>query len=567
MMPFIEILNFYSNSDAELTIHVIEEIEIEIPDDLIYLINIGQVTITTFSRLNLVASTSTLISSDTPYSLENPKTLFRTMSDTTTDLSAALETAMATIRDTSEVTTAGSLFQVYRSSLSISNINFKTTSDESSLNYFRVVNRGENVLRIDNCMVESANVFLYSQDNLNLEVVDTSFIYTSIGTAFHLDISCDYDDASLTGDILLSNVIVEPYDEDSSMDDFLFYTGSSNITITDSHIMLSMGYFQAQSPIRFESTAVCDPNDGLPEIVSMSNTIVEFIGSQPITTFAQTTMSVSPDYNREVQIVQTNVTYYSQDYETIIALSVMGSNNTILELHDTVFSDTYYTESIIYISGVGSILGENLSFEHITQGGTALINAERASTVVFNELSVNNCTFTDDGSSYLLVDFIDTDNIITIYSSHFSTLNVMDRKLIDVVSAKQVEITYTTFEDIGINPDNDMITMGTPGYIYIVYNTYNGVYSNEEGIGITNMIQLTALDLEYEGVYKVERSTISNCTLSFMHVAQIQGNPGSRNDFEMTELYFTDTVYQKPVNLITFSMYDETQDFRIYLRS
>ena len=185
---------------------------------------------------------------------------------------------MASARDINEVSTDGSLFQVYRSSLMTSNIIFKRTVEDSSHNLFKIVNGGENLFRIENSIIESAEVFLYSQDNLNLEIIDTSFLYTSIGTAFHLDISCDYDNASMTGDILLSNVLVEPYDENSTIDNFLYYTGSSNTTITDSHINLAMSYFQAQSPIRFESIAQCDPNDGQPEIVAITNSVVEFVG-------------------------------------------------------------------------------------------------------------------------------------------------------------------------------------------------------------------------------------------------------------------------------------------------
>ena len=86
MMPFVEIFNFHSNSDEDITIHVIEEMEIEIPVDQIYLINITQVSITTFSRLNLEPSMSTFVESDTPYTLEDLKSLFRTMSDTSMDI-------------------------------------------------------------------------------------------------------------------------------------------------------------------------------------------------------------------------------------------------------------------------------------------------------------------------------------------------------------------------------------------------------------------------------------------------------------------------------------------------
>ena len=118
---FAEILNEFSHSSESLNVYVKEETTVFIDDSTIFIINITEVAITTYTDSGSDPTSATLVTTEDPQTHISERAVLHLLSDTSLDLADVIAAGNFTSTELGTLGRSGDTFHISRSSLTISN--------------------------------------------------------------------------------------------------------------------------------------------------------------------------------------------------------------------------------------------------------------------------------------------------------------------------------------------------------------------------------------------------------------------------------------------------------------
>ena len=122
---FIELLNYHSNTDKSVAIYIKDNQRHYLEDDKNFIMNITNVTITTYSDQQVIVSPAKLIPTQIPQSIENKRTAFSLLTDTDIRLSEVIAEGNYTESEVSSLSTSQVTLFCVRSNTYIDNIDIE----------------------------------------------------------------------------------------------------------------------------------------------------------------------------------------------------------------------------------------------------------------------------------------------------------------------------------------------------------------------------------------------------------------------------------------------------------
>ena len=133
---FAEILKHMSHSDLSISIWVKEGTTLTVEDSQIFIFNITEVSISTYSDISSNPGYATLISTDLPVEKLSKKSKFNIIKNTDLNVSDAISKGDFSDIEIAFLGRTGDTFQIWRSSFTMSNFTVKRFSNDLNIGLF-----------------------------------------------------------------------------------------------------------------------------------------------------------------------------------------------------------------------------------------------------------------------------------------------------------------------------------------------------------------------------------------------------------------------------------------------
>lgn len=238
MLLFIEILNFYSNTNANINIYVYERSRLEILTNYIYLIGLGNVTISSYSDVSSTPSKFYIVVKNTEANATSVKTRFTLLSNFTINLSNFTSNSSISTTEKSLLSTNNVAIVVARSSLTMSGVEISTNYTDSTLSYTLMMSSNTNetnsILLYDINL--KTNKIFRTTDPINFTIRNADIDFYDMRYGFYFLITCNNTGDMTTATISFDNITVyNSQDRVKEMTSpFIYINSAYNFSLTNS---------------------------------------------------------------------------------------------------------------------------------------------------------------------------------------------------------------------------------------------------------------------------------------------------------------------------------------------
>lgn len=187
-VPLLVVQNFMQFLEIDLIIYIVENSEVYIPSDLGYFVNMGSVTITTYSLIPKEADMATIriVSGYVP-SL-SPKSKFVLLSDLTPNLVGIASDARISTEERTELEQNLVGFHVLGTGFSMTKVNLESDVADQNFIMFLPIRVEDKIVKFQNSSVLSYGGILKTSTPLNLDFQDLSIEYSMLSYGISIDI-------------------------------------------------------------------------------------------------------------------------------------------------------------------------------------------------------------------------------------------------------------------------------------------------------------------------------------------------------------------------------------------
>ena len=234
---FLELLNYHSNQDKSVAIYL-KENQRHYLEENNYILNITNVTITTYTDQLVVTSKAKIIPTLIPQLVHSKRTAFGLLNDTDLRLDATILEGGYTESELLQLNrTEVTLFSL-RSNTYIDNIDIEREASDTSISatFLLTIYLQDKMIQMSNIDINITGVLFSTIDPFNglFEniTLDTFRLYRGFSI---FSLNCNYPEASLQGEVLFNNIrSINTREDIAPFNRYLMeYTGPANVTTSN----------------------------------------------------------------------------------------------------------------------------------------------------------------------------------------------------------------------------------------------------------------------------------------------------------------------------------------------
>ena len=456
---------------------------------------------------------------------------------------------------------------VDRTSFTINGFTIQTNLTNST-DYIttKAVYEQEHIISLLNVNIRGSGSILESEDPLNLFVQNVDVDYYQMHTGFDILINCSYSDASTSGNITFDNVTV--YDSQTriaqTQESFIHVGGSHNISIINSRFEIYATNQQDYLPIKIEHVTSWVPDDDQTQNVEILFNVFTF-EQDSNNRYTGLTISTLSDSIRNLEITLDNNIYLNIEKNTIPLIDIYGNANTTVSSNQMELSNCSLESSIFRFTDTKTVSITSYNFSSITEVTGSFVHIQRSKNVELDQITVIDSVLNNDfESSYFYIES-DNDGYVKINNITFANMNIKSRKLIELTSTINFTMISSSFDNITLNENNNLVELGSLGELNIYDCSLSNILPNVDGDNTNLIFDLNSLVLNFSSVMQINTISIASSNIALLNFDTVSGAPDVSKTFMISHFSYTDSQFTSTYNLMTFSGLETTVDFSISL--
>ena len=566
----MEILNFHSNSDRTINIHLKESITHYIMESYNYIINTTLINIDSYSDDSSVAPEPAVIHGvDFYVPLLSPTSIMNLVTDSTLKLTEAIAAGNLTDMEVYQLQETDSLFYVHRSNLRINNVRFvrDTASDYSkSSNLIRAIYLQDKNITIMNTNIAITGNILYTNDPLSLHVENVYIDnYATMG-GFIMNIDCNYPEAILTGLITLKNVTAEYSQERmaNNINGFLLHTGPENVHIEDSHINLWGSLSFHEAPIEKQMLSSCNPDDSVVQSVEISNNYFT-LSENPYENYFSTIFYIfKTDTIRQIMIVSDNNTYQNISNNLYALNMAYVTINTELQISNNVYLNVSGLQEALYSEMASKVIIQNEVSQETSHFGSSLYSIKNIDNLTLSNITIDNVS--EDGNN--------DNHYIDVHANDNATVNIdtlivmntdigLQRLIYTIGVIHTFSMSNSLFYNITIGESNYLLSKGEFHHVQISNLTFTNITS--ESSEDTDMYMIMIENINLDQATQASTITDINVVSSNIGLFLMKSVTGSASQamLNISNISYMDSTFNSHTSLFDFTDMDSQQNLTV----
>ena len=572
---FTELVNHFSNHNASVTIYLAEEQTFYIEDGTTFILNITNVSITSYSVDSKTSNKAKLIPTQIFQSTHSKKTMLNLLSNANMKLEDKINQGIYSDSENLALNTNQATILVLRSNLHIDKIDFEREyidyGKETLL--FNPVYLQDKTFELTNSDINVTGIILNSVDPLHGHFENIIIDSYALRDGFIFNIEWNYPEAIITSKIYFNNLKVITTTDRTffGSPNIISHQGPSNISVYNSDFTeYYTSYSDLQGTVYFYNSGVWDPSDELNQIVLMDNTTTSLMKTAQAYTRLNLIAIFRPVSSHRKQLNY----FYNQKYMNFENSRLgklflfSGSQDELYLINCQVANIASEIDRSIWLYRYDIIYIENLSYENVTDVDTNFMRITDTSgqNITLKNIMVKNVT----GSASDITDLI-------LFSSMSTSINVIDWLYVSNVYLSgrsifkqdahldQFEIKNSFFESIQISTSDYIISMLNVKSLNFTNNTFSDITLIDEVSTGGAILLLGNLDLSSSDDIVMSGITINDWEISFVDFTGFINSPSSTKFINITDLNYENGYFIDSRAFISTSGVELDADLIIYM--
>ena len=562
----MEILNFISHSNHNVTIYIKENTVVYMTKLRNFYLDFPSLIFTTYSdssstpgrtRIEIVGDSFSLLSPDS--------TQFNIIAYIDLRLTQALNYSGYTSVETDISDYSSSIAIVNKWNFNVSNIDLYRdviTNINLDAPFIIAIYEQFHTISLSNMDLHISGRFLRSYQPLNLYAENIYMDFYGMMGGFYIDAPWNYPDARLTGSIFLNNITA--LNSQSRITFFksglLYYAGPANVTIQNSSVNIYGSLSDGRSPIEIQSNTAWSPTDDMLQTITIKNNLFTLTSNPDNERFVETYIEVASSYQRQLQvnILDNQIINIVQNVYPIfywVSTSLTNaylSNNTI--------SNVSTQQGVISMSIMNSATLLSSSFYNSSDFGHSLYYFASVQNITVKTINLQNITATGGSNDYFFLFDIINNGTVDVESVYMKNVNIGVQTgfyFSGILSKVSYKDMY--FMQVYIGNNNKLMSTGQFSTINISNITFVDIYDQYSSDDNNYMLSIDTFSLYKSSNSSIKNIFIQTSEINFLKIQSVVGVTSTPVYLTINNITYQDCYFKFKKSLITFSSIETQQ--------
>ena len=532
-------------------IYLKEDSRLYLEDSTVYLMNITNVTIASYSDDSDVPDRATIVPTEIPQSTPG-KTVLHILNDFDLKLDEVIAEGSYTESELSQLNFAQVTFQILRSNVYIDNVNIEREPIdlEKATLLVNLIYLQDKLMSMTNIDMNVTGIILEAGDPFNGFFENITIDSYGLIEGFDIILNCNYPEASLQNNVLFNYIKVTTSGERqvSLNPRIVRYQGPGNATLSNSDYVDFFTLVQNLKATNvFLKDELCQPDDDLLQTFTFDNTTLSLI-NEDFDEGRETAnvMVLTANLYRTFEGHVINDHYINFQSPAFISLYLEGEANTRMFITNSEFVNFTGGPHIpVWILKCRSVYIEKITVENIADLYTSMfyfdINTEN---VTLKDVTVRNVTGTSNGLGdlFLLNNFQTTKTVIEEFIA--SDMNLDGKQIIGSgADLDQIQIRHSVFENINTDSSNYLIRASNVKSLQFINNTISDVRLTDNTNTDGTFLIISTLDLDSELDTVIQDISVHDSELPLIVFGSLINTPASEKLVSFANINFTDSYF------------------------
>ena len=573
LYALVEVLNYHSHSDRNLTIYLMEYTKNELTESASNIINITSVEIRPYTSRSSDPDKAYLIGKDTADIVSNPSTSFSILKSYELRFDDMV-TNNNDLTDTEKQRMQLDRYLILAIRSGITIFNMEIISEHGSvfddiLLVFPVYLQTRTVkfrdvhLRISGTIVRGYDPF-----NIDFENIDVDYYRNSAGVDMTME--CNYPEANIEAHAYITNItwyntqnkVVNPP------------TGSMLKSELPGNFIIKDYYWSNHVPLndQFGATgliyqATCAPEDAANRYYNVTN------GTIPV---QQPGIGVASNFfvaNIVNDIYRSTDSYlFDIDVSNVYASSIpsifyIGNIQSAMIMRNWVTINNTSVYALQLISAYGTIEFHDMYFELTDALTNLIIEIQFIGDIIMNNITINNNDILNTDPTGFF-HFLPLDGR-TIQVSNLTIMNsnIGDKPIIEVepIGTANMRIDDVFVQNVTLNTDNNIVRTQSLKSFSIKNSTLIQLKPQVEDDTTPKAVELSSLILKDQQSFTIIDTYLEQSSIGFIELSGIKNNETLSSSFIITNFTYVDSYLKFSQDLISFVGIETSNEFQIEL--
>ena len=372
-------------------IYLKEDSRLYLEDSTVYLMNITNVTIASYSDDSDVPDRATIVPTEIPQSTPG-KTVLHILNDFDLKLDEVIAEGNYTESELSQLNFAQVTFQILRSNVYIDNVNIERepVDLEKATLLVNLIYLQDKVMSMTNIDMNVTGIILKSGDPFNGLFENITIDSYGLIEGFDIILNCNYPEASLQNEVIFNYIkaTTSGNRQVSLNPQIVNYQGPGNATVSNSDYVDFFTLVQNLKATNvFYKDGFCQPDDDLLQTFTFDNTTLSLINEDLVEgRETANVMILSTNLYRKFEGYVKNDHYVNFQNPAFISLYLEGEANTKMFITNSEFVNYTAGPLIpVWILKCKSVHVENIMVENVTNLDTPMFYFEINKEKIFSK--------------------------------------------------------------------------------------------------------------------------------------------------------------------------------------
>ena len=568
VLAFIDVLNIFAHRNISINIYIKENKILPVTIGSMYIINIPQVSITTYTDSGTNPRQSTIVYSDSSVVILSKSTLFNIVSSTAINISSALNNSILLTAEKNSLQAKNIGLMIDRWNLSIKNVYFATnfTLNSTSFTFMRAVYQQLKSITISNASFKVKGNLFDTYDPLNFNATNIDIDYVDTPRGFYFQISWNYTGASTQNEIYFNNLTV--YNSQARTIDMvgslISFSGAANFTMLNSNIAIYGSISNPYPPIQFISNSGWNLNDGITQNFRITGSQFTLNQDSEYSKYIQFYSNLDSSYLRPVTISIGSLVFNGIVMSSQPLIKMYVNDQTQILSNNMTISGATFKDDVMHFSAANYVSLTAFTFKNITQLGNQIVHFDSVNMVDMSNIVIDGCNFAANDQLYY---FLHRSN-----SGYFNVtglvarnMNVNSRYIIYTTGVPSFIITNSIFESISISSYDSLMKTGTISELFIDSVNFTQIKSNTPGDNTNYLFDYDSFDLSKTTNFYINNIVITKSELAMLNINKISGVPRYSKYLNISNLEYSNSTFTDSNDIMTFTGMEQSIDFTISL--
>lgn len=569
---FVEILNFHSHSDRNLTVYVLEGTVNEMITGGSFVVNATNVKMMTYSlNEEETMNKATILWVDNTTLIQNFDTSFNLLSDFTLKVSQMIYV------NPGITTTEKGILQQSKSWINVIRSNFEFYNFVVTTNY-TLYNDNNDILRavyLQHKRMTLKNIDFKTQAgifttnhplNFHMENIDVDYYRNKFG--FNMLVMWNYPEAALNTSTYINNIT-------------FYYSKAREVQKTKSHAITHIAgddfvienydfkiWIKDEDTILIASSvqASCLPNTGTIRYYNMTNgkwTKPEDSAESSITLM----LGVATDPYRQTEMNLVNNTWSNSYRSKLHNLYSIGNMMSTFNTIGNTFYNASTLQSLQTVWRFKKVTMTNLHLENVDSNNLYLIRALQAQIVNINNVTILNWATTGRETIGIVALLTLNEGVVTAKNVNVINLNLAYRSAIQFqpFGYGSFTITDSAFTNVTINSDSSLIQTGIVSNLNVKNLKFSDIKNSSPLDSGTILFDPASLMINSGSVFKIEEVSIDSSTIPFILINSIQITTTEKISINLSSINYSNSVFENQLDLVSLGNIETLTNLEINL--